>query len=57
MGKIVIRKIQKGNSANISNMNIPAEFTAELGMVPGTYVNIEKVGNSLHVTRVVLEGV
>lgn len=57
MGKIVIRKIQKGNSAGVSNMNIPSEFTAALGMLPGTYINIEKVGNSLHVTRVVIEGI
>ena len=57
MGKIVIRKIQKGNSAGVSNMNIPSEFTAELGMLPGTYINIEKVGSSLHVTRVVIEGI
>lgn len=57
MDNIVIRKIQKGNAAGVSNMNIPSEFTTELGMLPGTYVNIEKVGNSLHVTRVILEGV
>lgn len=57
MGNIVIRKVQKGNKQGVSNVNIPAEFVKKYGMVPGTYVNFEDAGNTLHITRVTLEGV
>jgi len=53
----VIRKVQKDNASGAVKTNIPAEYAAELGLVPGTYINFEKAGNTLHLTRVVLEGV
>lgn len=57
MGITVIRKVQKGNSNGVVTVNIPAEFAKKYGMKPGSYVNFEDAGNTLHLTRVVIEGV
>lgn len=51
---MVIRKIVKTNSTGTIGVNIPKEFVDELGITENSYMNIEKVGNSIHMNRVVL---
>ena len=53
----VIRKVQKDNQTGAVKVNIPAEFAKKLGIVPGVYVNFEQAGNTLHLTKVVIEGI
>lgn len=54
---MVIRKVQKDNQNGAVKVNIPAEYAKKYDMKPGTYVNFEDAGNTLHVTKVVIEGI
>ena len=53
---LAIRKVQKDNQTGAVKVNIPAEFAKKLGIVPGVYVNFEQAGNTLHITKVIIEG-
>jgi antitoxin component of MazEF toxin-antitoxin module len=50
---MVIRKISKMNSKGVKGLTIPTEMLEDMGLNGDEcYVNIERVGNSLHVNRV-----
>lgn len=53
---LVIRKVQKDNQTGAVKVNIPAEYAKKYDMKPGSYVNFEDAGNTLHITKVVIEG-
>lgn len=51
---MTIIKIQKMNGTGALGSCLPKEHLQELGWKAGDYVNIERVGHSLHITKVVI---
>jgi antitoxin component of MazEF toxin-antitoxin module len=51
----VIRKAFQLNDYGSIGISIPADLSKEVGLNIGDYVNIVKVGNCIHVTKVVIE--
>lgn len=54
---MVMRVVGKGNGNGSALVVIPAVYAKKLGIVPGDYVNFEQAGNTLHLTKVVIEGI
>lgn len=52
---MVIRKVLESGSNGSLIVTIPSKFAKELGIKKGDYVNISKVGVSLHLTKVTIE--
>lgn len=50
-----IMKIQRMNGTGALGSCLPKEHLVELGWKAGDYVNIKRVGNTLHITKVVIE--
>lgn len=48
----MLKKVLKLNNDGSIGIGIPAKMARELGLTCDDYVNIERVGNSLHVTKV-----
>ncbi|WP_196296924.1 hypothetical protein [Methanosarcina mazei] len=53
----MIRKVYASNQFGTIVMSIPADFVRKMGLTGDSNVNIELVGNTLHVTKVCLQGV
>lgn len=50
---MVIRKVIKFNKTGAKGVCIPAEMLKDFGLTEeNSFVNIEKVGNSIHINRV-----
>ncbi len=52
---MTLKKILKLNNSGSLGVCIPSETIKEMGLSQGDYVNISKVGNTLHLTKVVIQ--
>jgi antitoxin component of MazEF toxin-antitoxin module len=51
----MLKKIIKLNNDGSIGVGIPAKVARELGITNEDYVNMERVGNCLHITKVHIE--
>lgn len=49
---MTLKKVLKLNNSGSLGICIPADVMKDLELVQGDYVNISKVGNTLHLTKV-----
>lgn len=51
----MLKKVLKLNNSGSIGIGVPAALAREIGLTCDDCVNIEKVGNSLHVTKIRIE--
>lgn len=51
---MTLKKILKLNNSGSLGVCIPSDVMKEIGLSQGDYVNISKVGNTLHIAKVVI---
>lgn len=51
----MIKKVLKMNTDGSLGIGIPAQFARDLGITCNDYVNMEKVGSCLHITKVKID--
>ncbi len=50
----MLKKVMKLNNDGSIGVGIPIAMAREMGLTSNDYVNIERVGNTLHITKVVI---